>query len=152
MHSDYKISIAENVTLVTLNNMVADSREIASVFSAIAKDDINVDMISQTAPMGGNISLSFTFSDNDLSKVLSIIGKFKEPHRQIKTEVSSDNAKISIFNSRMLNESGVAGSVFSAVANCEAQIKLITTSEVDISILVDKFALESVLEQLEHYL
>ena len=54
------VTYCENVALVTLRNVPSEGTLIADIFTAISDGGISVDMISQTAPQGGAISLAFT--------------------------------------------------------------------------------------------
>ena len=99
----------------------------AEVFERIAELDINIDMISMPPNHGANAGLSFTISDQDLIEVLSFANT-------LKTETG-----IKVIVSR----------VFSAIAASDADIRLITTSEVEISLLVTEADYDTVLEAIE---
>ena len=70
--------------------------------------------------------------------MLGISAKLRELNPELKLNVSSGNCKISIFGEEMRGTPGVAAKVFSAVSKVKADIRMITTSEVDISLLVVK--------------
>ena len=67
----------------------------------------------------------------------------------IKVIVSSVNHKISVYDPQMKNTPGMAARVFSAIAASDADIRLITTSEVEISLLVTEADYDTVLEAIE---
>ncbi|MCD7917620.1 MAG: hypothetical protein LUF84_04045 [Clostridiales bacterium] len=69
-----KITYANNITLITLADLPCDSAVVASVLTAFAQAQVDVDMISQTAPQGGEMRLSFTISDDSLGDALTILG------------------------------------------------------------------------------
>lgn len=79
--------------------------------------------------------MSFTVADNDLGKILNFTTSLHD-ESNIKAIVSSGNCKISVYDEHMKNQPGVAAGVFSAVSRIDADIRIITTSEVDISLLV----------------
>lgn len=143
-----KITTCEDVVLITLRNSPADMKFIAKVFKMIAGKGINVDMISQTAPLGGRINLSFTVSGEDLGVVLELFAVLRNEIPDLKTDVSAGNCKISIYGEPMRDIPGVAASVFEVIADISADIRLITTSEVDISILIPKSDFENTYEKL----
>ena len=71
-----------------------------------------------------------------MGKVFETASKLRELHPELKLAISSGNTKISVFGEGMKNCPGVASKVFSAIALTGAEVRMITTSEVDISVLV----------------
>lgn len=143
------ISYCHNVTLVTLPAVPRESRIIAEILETIAYNGINVDMISQTASMGGMVSVSFTIPDSLMSALLTVINALKAKYPKLKCEVTSGMSKITYFDSAMVHTPGVAAKVFSALAEANIQIMMITTSSVDISILVADHDLDEALSRSE---
>lgn len=130
------ITVIDNVTLISLNDSPADIKIISKIFNMLSEAEIDVDMISQIPPHGNIPYLSFTVNDDDLTKVFAIASKLREINPELKLAISSGNSKISVFGEGMKNCPGVAAKVFSAVAETNAEVRMITTSEVDISVLV----------------
>lgn len=146
----YKISVTENVTLVSLNDSPSDIGVTAKIFEFLSNSGIDVDMISQIPPHASVPCLSFTVNDDDLGKVFSAASRLRELLPEVKLGISSGNSKISVFGEDMRNCPGVASKVFSAIAQVGAEVRMITTSEVDISILVfshDSAAVYSAIEK-----
>lgn len=141
------ITVSDDITLIILQGIPADLRFITQVFEKIASMDIDVDMISLAPPQSSRTSLSFTVSDDDLVGILSYTSKLQEG--SIKPIVSSGNCKISINDAGMENCPGVAASVFRAAAQAGADIRLITTSESQISLLVTKSDADTTLSAVE---
>lgn len=130
------ISIIENVTLISINDSPDDFKIVAQIFEMLSNAGIDVDMISQNPPQRKTSNLSFTVNDDDLGKVFETASKLRELHPELKLAISSGNTKISIFGEGMKNCPGVAAKVFSAIADTNVEVRMITTSEVDISVLV----------------
>ena len=82
-----KITYAHDITLVTLSALPCDSKAIANVLTAMSNAEVNVDMISQTAPQGGTIRLSFSLSDSALSSALAVLGKIRGENPEAKPEI-----------------------------------------------------------------
>ncbi len=82
-----KIAYATDVTLITLSSLPSDSRTVASVLTALSDNGVNVDMISQTAPQGGSIRLSFTISDASLAVALSVLAKLRQEPPALSPEI-----------------------------------------------------------------
>ena len=131
-----KMTVSEDIALVTFCQMPTDPSVIAGVFSNLAAAGINIDMISQTAPQGRTVDLSFTIPSFDLLAVLDVLNRFREAHPNVRPMMSNGNCKIQLYGEEMRELCGVAASVVSAVAQSGADLMLITTSEVDISLLV----------------
>ncbi|MDP4119962.1 MAG: hypothetical protein Q8876_02780 [Bacillota bacterium] len=123
-----RITVNENITLITLHNIPSEITYISDIFEDIAKLNVDVDMISMSPVQSDLTSLSFTINDDDLTKLLEN-SVFQKPI------VSSGNRIISIFDSAMSGTPGFAAKVFKAASSANADIRIITTSEVQISIL-----------------
>ncbi|MGI6498096.1 MAG: ACT domain-containing protein [Oscillospiraceae bacterium] len=141
-----KISYQAQVSLVSLAQAPSDSKSVAEVLSALAEEGIVIDMISQTAPRGSFISVSFSLADEMLPKALSVLAKKKAKYPDIQSEVLPGNCKIAFYDADMVGTPGVAARVFSILSDAGVQIMLITTSDVDISILVNSHDLPLALE------
>lgn len=101
-------------------------------------------MISLTNTHSGFNSLSFTVSDSDLGAILAVTAAIKERYPSIKPLISSGNVKLSLFGEEMRNLYGVAAKAIAAVAATKTDVRLITTSEVDISLLIAESSLPDV--------
>ncbi len=143
------IHVTEEVSLITFNGLPSGTTVLAEIFSDFAKANIDIDMISQTAPIGGQLSISFTVAGADFVQVLEIASSYKERHPSMKPLVSPGNCKIQLFGQEMRGTPGVAAAAISSVASAGCELVLITTSEVDISFLVAASTLESALSALE---
>ncbi|MFI3324677.1 MAG: hypothetical protein R3Y35_00720 [Clostridia bacterium] len=142
-----KIYTLDNITLVTLQGSPATVDFIAEVFDRISKRNINIDMIS-TAPTHAAITtLSFTISDDDLIEVLALTSELKKD-LGINAIVSSVNHKVSVSDTAMKNTPGMASKLFTALKHTDADIRLITTSEVEISLLVSEADYDTVLDEI----
>ncbi len=143
------ISTSNDITLVTLQKCPSDITFISDIFQKIASFDVIVDMISLAPTHGAFTSVSFTISDNDLGKILSFTSDLHD-NSNIKTIVSSGNCKISVYDQGMKDLPGVAADVFSAAAKANTDIRIITTSEVDISLLVTAADFNETLTAIEN--
>lgn len=144
-----KITYAHDITLITLSSLPYESKSVAGVLTAMSDVQVNVDMISQTAPQGGAIRLSFSLPDNALATALSVLGKIRSENPEVKPEILPGNCKIALYDENMPNSPGIAAKVFSLLADAGIQIILVTTSEVDISLLVSDHDLPDALSIME---
>ncbi|MEN8106878.1 MAG: aspartate kinase [Pseudomonadota bacterium] len=113
------------------------------VLSPIAAANIEVDMIIQNvAPDGATTDFTFTVHRNDYDKALVVLGKTAELLGA--REVSGDDkiVKISIVGVGMRSHAGIASTMFEALAREGVNIRMISTSEIKISVVVDEKYLE----------
>lgn len=133
-------SLAADEAKITLCN-VADRPGIAArVFTELARQNINVDMIVQNVSHKRTTDISFTAPKRNLAKTLKISRKLVKSIGA--GEVLSDEniAKVSVVGVGMKSHSGVAAKCFSALAKSKINIDMISTSEISISCIVKKDA------------
>lgn len=129
------ISTVTDISLVTLQGCPTDIDYLSEILNMVAQKNVNIDMISLSPSQGTNASISLTIADSDLGKVLPLIPVInKQPG--VKTIISSGNCKISVYDARMKNTPGVAAKIFHAAASSNTDIRIVTTSESEVSILV----------------
>ena len=131
-----KLNITYNVALVTIDKLPNNTRLISDIFNTIAQKKINIDMISQAPPFRGIMSISFSLPADDLVTALSALNSFKKVVKDLQIEIDADNTKLQVYGEGMRNIPGVAARLFNTLANEGVEIKLVTTSEVDISYLI----------------
>ncbi len=144
------IFVTEDVTLFSLCDAPADVAHMASVFKMIAEAGIDVDMISQFPLSGSNSGFSFTVSDSDFIPVLSIASHLRTLNPKTKISVSSGNCKLTVSGEAMRGTPGVSARVFKAVASVDADVRMITTSEIEIAMLVVKSDVDDVIEAIKN--
>lgn len=142
-------SVVNDVALITLDKIPNDIKIIAEIFNAVAKENINIDMISQTPPYSGVVNISFSIPSKDLSKAISTLGRFKKDIPQLRLDIDANNTKISVFGEGMRNIPGVAANLFTLLAGNGIDIKLVTTSEVDISYLISAKDEDNAIESIK---
>ncbi|GAH67888.1 unnamed protein product, partial [marine sediment metagenome] len=117
---------------------VPDRPGIASViFNEIAKENINVDMIIQSASLKGLTDVSFTIAGTDLKKALPAIKVIAKRIKAKGVASSKGIAKVSIVGVGMRSHPGVAARMFSCLAKERINIGMISTSEIKISCAID---------------
>lgn len=144
------IFVTEDVTLFSLSDAPADISHMADVFKMIADAGIDVDMISQFPSSGAGSGFSFTVSDKDFVPVLSIASELRTRSPKTKISVSSGNCKITVSGEEMRGTPGVSAKIFKAAADVDADVRMITTSEIEISLLVVKSDVDNVIEAIKN--
>lgn len=138
----FELHYVEDVVLISLEHVPNDPKIIASIFSKIGEAKINLDMISQTAPYQEYISISFTISASDLSNIILVVGDLKHMIPELATGVRPGNCKVVLYSEILKTASGVAAKLFSLIAENDLHVALITTSDVEISILFENSELD----------
>lgn len=123
---------------ITVFNLEPCSQSLYHLFGQLGEENINVDMISQMIVEDARMNVSFTVPRDELQKTETIIKACKEKYNRIKWESNIDIAKISVVGSGMRSNSGVAAKVFELMASNDIEIKMVTTSEIKITWLVNK--------------
>jgi Aspartokinases len=144
------INITYNVALVTLENLPNNTKLISDIFNTIAQLKINIDMISQAPPFRGTISISFSLPSDNVVAALSALNKFKKDIKDLQIEIDADNTKLQVYGEGMRNIPGVAARLFTILANEGIEIKLVTTSEVDISYLIYEKDVDKALSSIKN--
>ena len=128
-----RLYVGEEQALLTLLEVPYDTARIAEVFQGIARENISVDMISQTAPVDGLVEISFTLARADLDRARRLLGG-------LRTEVLTEAVKLAVEGPGMEVQSGVAARFFQAMAGVGARIHSVTTSETKIACVIDRAA------------
>lgn len=129
------ITVTENVSAVTFNNVPLYKTIMEDTLTAVAEAGINIDMISMTAPTSERFGFGFTLDDDDMPKLLGVVKKLKEKH-DITPMINSSNRKIVIKTGEMEAQAGFAAKVFNLLNKIDAMILLITTGIDEISVLI----------------
>lgn len=130
------LSVSDNDIMITLGKFHYNPRLISDVFLELANEEINVDMISQTAPQNNNISISFTALSSDIQSIKEIMERYSHKFN-LKVDIDPDIIKISVVGIGMRSQSGVAASIFKVFADNDIDYKQVTTSEIRITFTID---------------
>ena len=118
---------------------VADEPGIAfKIFSLLAKKSINVDLILQSIGRHNTKDISFTIDRADMAAVKQMLEERKDYIRFDHVDVTDGVAKISIVGAGMVHSPGVAAKMFEALYSAGINIQMISTSEIKVSVLVDR--------------
>ena len=129
------ITVTENVSAVTFNNVPLYKTIMEDTLTAVAEAGINIDMISMTAPTSERFGFGFTLDDDDMPKLLTVVKRLKEKH-DITPMINSSNRKIGMKTGEMEAQAGFAAKVFNLLNKIDAMILLITTGVDEISVLI----------------
>ncbi|MBA4366607.1 MAG: aspartate kinase [Desulfobacterium sp.] len=110
----------------------------AKIFTPLANAKIQVDMIIQNTRTGGETDLTFTVSKADFKEATEISKKVAEEIGATEVLTAENIAKVSVVGVGMKNHSGVAATMFTALAKENINIRLISTSEIRISCMIEE--------------
>ena len=132
------IAHSNNEALVTLLEVKNKPGVSAIIFNALASENINVDMIVQSASLKDEkVTYGYTVSKNDAAKTKSIMEKIKNKLSYKEVIINKNICKVSVVGLGMRANAGIANTMFSQLAKNNINIHVISTSEIKISILID---------------
>ena len=107
------------------------------IFSLLARNNINVDIILQSIGREETKDISFTVAKGDMEAAQALLEENRSLIRFDHIDVSDSIAKVSIVGAGMMHSPGVAATMFEALFNAGINIHMISTSEIKVSVLVD---------------
>lgn len=107
------------------------------VFNVLAKEKINVDLIIQSIGRAESKDISFTVATPDAERAYEVIKDNQDALGFDHVDINQDVAKVSVVGG-MVDNPGVAATVFEALYEAHINIKMISTSEIKVSVLIDK--------------
>ena len=132
------VSFTQNDSKISLIGVKDKPGVAAAIFKPLSKNLINVDMVVQNISANGKeTDLTFTIKTEDLSKTKKII-KENKSIRFRKLLLKKDVSKISVIGVGMISTPGVTFRMFQTLANKKINIQVISTSEIKISVLIDR--------------
>ena len=130
------IALDKNQARVSLRDVTDRPGIAAEIFNRLADEQINVDMIIQNASREGTTNLGFTVPQSELERAKQAIGSFD--HDIGSADYDENVCKVSIVGVGMKSHSGIAAKAFSAMAENNINIEMISTSEIKISMIIDE--------------
>jgi aspartate kinase len=131
------ISQSKDEAKITLLKIADQPGVAAAIFGPLADAAINVDMIVQNISEDGNTTdLTFTVGTVDLNKAVAVLEKNQAKIGIGEIVADSDVVKISVVGVGMRSHAGVAQQMFKTLADKGINIKVISTSEIKVSVLV----------------
>ena len=128
----------KKIARIALVGMADEPGVAYKLFNLLAKEKVNVDMILQSLGHDEEKDIVFTLADKDVVRCASLLDENKDSlhfdHMDIDTSVS----KVSIVGAGMLGNPGVAAKAFEALYQEHINIHMISTSEIKLSVLIDK--------------
>lgn len=113
------------------------------LFNHLANHNINVDIILQSIGREGTKDISFTVTEDSADEAVEIIKRHSEGSLKCQSvDVERNVAKVSIVGAGMMSNPGVAAKMFEALYGVQVNIKMIATSEIRVTVLIDDKSVE----------
>lgn len=129
------IATSDDDVAITIQDLPLGITTISELFGRISARRINIDMISQTAPIKGKVNITFTIPGNEINDCMDILTKFTSRENII---IDEDITKFSVVGIGMKTTSGVAGTIFKLFCENKIEVKMITTSEIRITCAINR--------------
>lgn len=133
MNGVSRITSEQDIMMITFTAQAASA--LSEVLTAFAEKGVVVDMICQSAPRAATMDFSFTMSANNFEAAIQTIGAFRA-NADGAPFISRGYSKINLFGEEMVTSCGVAALALRTLREADIEITLITTSDLDISLLV----------------
>jgi aspartate kinase len=130
------IALDRNQVRVGMYGVVDKPGIASSIFTALGDASVNVDMIVQTVGLDNKTNLDFTVPTGDVAKAQEVMGQFEKDTEKI--DYREDICKVSIVGVGMKSHTGVASKAFKALADENINIRIISTSEIKISMIIEE--------------
>ena len=128
----------KNVARLALVGLADEPGIAFKIFSLLAKNRINVDIILQSIGRDSSKDISFTVARGDTERAKALLEEHREAIGFREIEVNEQVAKVSIVGAGMVNNPGVAARMFEALYGASVNINMISTSEIKVSVLVNE--------------
>jgi len=144
------IAFARDEAQVTVTGVLDRPGIAAGIFGPLSEAGVNVDMIVQNVSAAGVTDMTFTVPADDIPRAIRALEAARESAGLGFATIQTDDdvAKVSIVGVGMRSHSGVAHRMFAALAAEGVNIKAITTSEIKVSVLIDRKYLELAVQAL----
>lgn len=132
------LAFEDQITRVTVIGLKHSMTALSTIFTKLAEHHINVDIIIQSKVDAAQTNLSFSIKTEDLNETLSVLENHKAGLNYHRIEAENDLSKVSIVGSGMVSNPGVAAKMFEVLAANKIDIKMVSTSEIKVSAVVEE--------------
>ena len=132
------VAVDKNAARIAVIGIKDEPGMAFKLFDLLGKKNINVDIILQSIGRDGTKDISFTVARDQMEEAIQVL---KDNHGRIKAQkIEADDtvAKLSIVGAGMQTHAGVAAGMFEALYNASVNIRMIGTSEIRVTVLIDE--------------
>ncbi|MFD2116072.1 aspartate kinase [Paenibacillus yanchengensis] len=142
------IAFDKNVARVSILGVEDIPGVLATVFGSLADNEIDVDIIVQSGVQDGKADFSFTISRNDVDAAMAVIEQMREKVSYSAATHDDNLVKVSIVGAGMVSNPGVAAKMFATISAVGISIKMVSTSEIKCSCVIEPDKLKEVVQAL----
>ncbi|KKK38437.1 aspartate kinase [Mesobacillus campisalis] len=142
------IAFEDQITRVSVLGLDNSLTSMPTIFSTLAKHHINVDIIVQSGTGTDKANISFSIKSGDLAETLDVLEGSKELLNYQSVESETGLSKVSIVGAGMISNPGVAAKMFEVLAEEGIQVKMVSTSEIKVSTVVEQASMVKAVEAL----
>lgn len=132
------VAFVRNEALISLVGLPDQPGVMSSLFTALSSARIPVDMVVQNVAKEGFANVSFTVAEDELPAALKVVRASADTLRAQEVVSTTGLSKVSIVGHGMQTHTGVAARMFQVLAQKSINIQVVTTSEIKISVLIDR--------------
>ncbi|SFI14590.1 aspartate kinase [Planctomicrobium piriforme] len=132
------LAMAKNEARVTLGDLPDQPGVMKTIFTNMSARKIPIDMVIQNVAVSGKAEVTFTVPEGDLAETLTAAEAAVKELGAGFVRSGTHVSKVSAVGSGMLTHSGVAAQMFKSLSDQKINLEMITTSEIKISVLVDR--------------
>lgn len=133
---------------VTIHDLPDRIGEAARVFTALAKANVNVDVIIQNVSAQGKADISFTAPEGDLPKITTVLTGLKDELQFASFDLDKEVAKVTLVGAGMKTYPGIAAKMFEVLAENGINLEMISTSSIKISCVIREQHAETAIRAL----
>lgn len=142
------VAFEDEITRVSVLGLPNGLTSLSTIFTTLAKNHLNVDIIIQSMTNESTTNLSFSIKSADLTETMTVLEENKEALKYEAIEAEAKLAKVSIVGSGMVSNPGVAADMFEVLATEGIQVKMVSTSEIKVSAVVEESKMLRAVEAL----
>lgn len=144
------VALVKSEAIVNLRNLPDRPGVLAALFGKMAERKIPIDMVIQDIAAEAVAEVSFTVPQDDLAEALTAAQQAVQALGEGEVHHGTNVAKVSVVGAGMRTHTGVAAQMFQSLSDARVNIKMITTSEIKISVLVDRDQREAALQAVHN--
>ena len=142
------VAADKNVTRISVVGLQDKPGMAFRMFDALAKANINVDMILQSIGRDNSKDISFTIPRDMTDDAMKALEEKKETLGAQEIKCKTTVAKVSIVGAGMMSNPGVAAKMFECLFNSNININMISTSEIRVTVLIDEADVEKAMNAI----
>ncbi|MEW9051674.1 MAG: aspartate kinase [Neobacillus sp.] len=135
------VAFEDEITKVSVLGLSNSLTSLSTIFTTLAENHLNVDIIVQSTTDAKTANLAFSIKTDDLLETLNVLEDNKDVLNYEQLDAENKLAKVSIVGSGMISNPGVAAKMFEVLAANDIHVKMVSTSEIKVSVVVDEHSM-----------